>query len=213
MNSAGNTARRNKPAPGRIVLGLSLAAFIALAAWLGWMRFTAPPPGNLAGSSLGGAFSLIDQDGKPVTDADFRGKYRLMYFGYTFCPDICPTDLAIIGKALAGYEAAQPGRAARVAPIFITVDPERDTPAAIKPFVAAFHPRLTGLTGSLAQVTAAAKAYGIYFRKVPTSDPENYLVDHFAVYYLFGPDGAPIAFVPHGAEAPEVQAMLETYVR
>jgi protein SCO1/2 len=192
---------------------LVFALALGLAAWLGWMRFTAPPEGNMAGSTLGGAFSLIDQDGRPVTDADFKGKYRLVYFGYTFCPDVCPTDVAYAAKGLKAYEASRPDRAARVQPIFITVDPERDDPAALKAFVSAFHPRLIGLTGTRAQIDAAKKAYGIYARKVETSDPGNYLVDHFAVFYLFGPDGAPIAFLPHGSSAAEVTAMLETYVR
>jgi protein SCO1/2 len=189
------------------------ALVLGVAAWLGWMRFTAPPEGNMTGSTLGGAFSLVDQDGRPVTDADFKGKYRLMYFGYTFCPDVCPTDVAYLAKGLKAYEASRPDRAARVQPIFVTVDPGRDDPAALKAFVSAFHPRLIGLTGSEAQVAATKKAYGIYSRKVATSDPENYLVDHFAVFYLFGPDGAPIAFLPHGSTAAEVTAMLETHVR
>jgi protein SCO1/2 len=192
---------------------LMFALALGLAAWLGWMRFTAPPEGNMAGSTLGGAFRLIDQDGRPVTDADFKGKYRLVYFGYTFCPDVCPTDVAYLAKGLKAYEASRPARAARVQPIFITVDPERDDPAALKAFVSAFHPRLIGLTGTRAQIDAAKKAYGIYAKKVETSDPGNYLVDHFAVFYLFGPDGAPIAFLPHGSSAAEVTAMLETYVR
>ena len=192
---------------------LVLGILVLMAAGIGWIRFTAPPEGNMAGSSLGGTFALIDQDGKPVTDADFKGDYRLMYFGYTFCPDICPTDVALIAKGLKAYEAAQPDRAARVQPMFVTVDPERDDAAALKAFVGAFHPRLVGLTGTAPQVEAARKAYGIYARKVETSDPVNYLVDHFAVIYLFGPDGEPIAFLPHGSSAAEVTAMLETYVR
>jgi protein SCO1/2 len=195
----------------RLWLVLALTALVA--AGLGWMRFTAPPAGNLAGSTLGGAFALVDQDGKPATDKDFADKYRLMYFGYTFCPDVCPTDVALIARGLKAYETARPARAARVQPIFITVDPGRDNPAALKSFVAAFHPRLIGLTGTTAQVDAVKKAYGIYSRQVATSDPANYLVDHFAVIYLFGPDGAPIAFLPHGSTAADVTAMLETYVR
>jgi protein SCO1 len=192
-----------------LVFGLALL----LAAGLGWMRFTAPPPGNLAGSSLGGAFALVNQDGKPVTDQDFKGKYRLMYFGYTFCPDVCPTDVGLIAKGLNAYAASQSDRAARVQPIFITVDPERDDPAALKTFTQAFHPRLIGLTGTPAQIDAARKSFGIYAKKIATSDPENYLMDHFAVLYLFGPDGEPIAFLPHGSTAQDVTQMLETYVR
>jgi protein SCO1/2 len=194
-------------------LWLVVALVLGIAALLGWMRFTAPPEGNMAGSTLGGAFSLVDQDGRPVTDGDFKGKYRLVYFGYTFCPDVCPTDAAYLGKGLKAFEASRPDRASRVQPIFITVDPERDDPAALKAFVSAFHPRLIGLTGTQAQIDAAKKAYGIYAKKVATSDPDNYLVDHFAVFYLFGPDGAPIAFLPHGSSAAEVTSMLETYVR
>ncbi|GGE09631.1 electron transporter SenC [Polymorphobacter glacialis] len=194
-------------------LWLAIGAVVLLAGLLGWMRFTAAPDGNLTGSSLGGSFSLVDQDGKTVTEADFAGKYRLMYFGYTFCPDICPTDVALIAKGLKAFEVAQPARAADVQPIFVTVDPERDDPKALKAFVGAFHPRLIGLGGIPAQVDAARKTFGIYARKVETGDPKNYLVDHFAVIYLFGRQGEPIAFLPHGATADEVAVMLETYVR
>lgn len=192
---------------------IALALAMLVAGTLGWLRFTAPPPGNLAGSSIGGNFALIDQNGKPVTDKDFAGQYRLMYFGYTFCPDVCPNDVGYISRGLADYEKSRPDRGARVAPVFITVDPERDDVAAMKAFTSAFHPRLTGLTGSPQASTAAQKAYGIYAKKVATSDPENYLVDHLAVIYLFGPDGTPIAFLNHGATAADVTAMLETYVR
>ena len=190
-----------------------IAITLALAAAIVWQRATAIPPGNLAGSSLGGAFALVDQNGRPVTDRDFAGEYRLMYFGYTFCPDVCPTDVGLIARGLVDFEKARPERGARVTPIFITVDPERDDVAAIKAFVAAFHPRLVGLTGTPAAITAARKTFGIYSRKVTTSDPGNYLVDHFAVIYLFGPDGEPIAFVPHGSTAADITALLQTYVR
>lgn len=192
-------------------LVLGLAVLLAFA--IGWIRHTAPPPGNMTGSSLGGAFALIDQDGKPVTDADFKGRYRLIYFGYTFCPDICPTDAAVLSRGLQAYEKARADRAAKVQPIFITVDPGRDDPAALKAFVGAFHPRLIGLTGTPGAVAAVLKNYGIYSKQVATSDPDNYLVDHFAVFYLFGPEGAPIAFLPHGSTAADITAMLETHVR
>ncbi|MBC7504532.1 MAG: SCO family protein [Sandarakinorhabdus sp.] len=195
------------------VVWITLALAVVLAGGLGWLRFTAPPLGNLAGSSLGGAFALTDQHGAPVTEKSFAGQFRLMYFGYTFCPDVCPNDVGYISHGLADYEKARPTRGARVTPIFITVDPERDDVAAMKAFTGAFHPRLVGLTGSLQATRAVQKAYGIYAKKVPTSDPANYLVDHYAVIYLFGPDGAPIAFLPHGSTAADVTAMLETYVR
>ncbi len=208
---------------------IALVALVALAGWLGWQQFGGQqmvtrqaPEGNLAGSTLGGAFSLVNQDGEALSEADFKGQWRLMYFGYTFCPDVCPTDMAVIGRAMATFEGVNKGLAATVTPIFITVDPARDVPVAIKPFVRAFHPRFVGLTGSEAQVAAAMKTFGIYARKVETRESRdaanrgeaaNYLVDHFAVFYLFGPDGQPVAFLPHGSEAGEVATMLETYVR
>ena len=190
-----------------------VAVTLVLAAAILWQRSAAVPQGNLAGSSLGGAFALVDQDGKPVTDKDFAGQFRLIYFGYTFCPDVCPNDVGFIARGLADFEKTAPERGARVTPIFITVDPERDDVAAVKAFVSAFHPRLVGLTGSPAAVAAAQKTFGIYAKKVATSDPANYLVDHFAVIYLLGPEGAPIAFLPHGSTAADITAMLETHVR
>ena len=192
-----------------IIIGMALVLAMAIL----WQRAASVPQGNLAGSSLGGAFALVNQDGKPVTDKDFDGQYRLMYFGYTFCPDVCPTDVGFIARGLVDFEKLSPERGARVTPIFITVDPERDDVAAVKAFVSAFHPRLVGLTGTPTAITAAQKTFGIYSKKVATSDPENYLVDHFAVIYLFGPDGAPIAFLPHGSTAADVTQMLEAYVR
>src|SRR4051812_3830736 len=106
-----------------------------------------PARAPLAGARIGGPFALTDQDGRAVTDRDFAGRYRLMYFGYTYCPDVCPVDLQ---KLMSGYrklEGSDPQLAAKVAPIFVSVDPDRDKPAVLKQYVAAFHPRLIGLTG------------------------------------------------------------------
>jgi protein SCO1 len=197
-------------------LWLVLAVAVALAAGLGWMRFAtpAPPPGNLVGASIGGAFTLIDQDGKTVRDTDFAGRWRLMYFGYGFCPDVCPTDLALLGRGLAAFETQDGARAAQVAPIFITIDPARDTPAVLKPFVAAFHPRLVGLTGTPEQIGAVTKAFGVYAKRMETGDTENYLMDHSAMVYLFDPTGKPVAFLPHqGLTAAAVTQMLVSHVR
>lgn len=197
-------------------LWLVVAIAAALAAGLGWMRFAEPaaPPGNLAGASLGGPFTLTNQDGQTVRDTDFAGRWRLMYFGYGFCPDVCPTDLALIGRGLKAFETQAPGLGATIAPIFITIDPQRDTPAELKPFVAAFHPRLVGLTGTPEQIAAVTKAYGVYAKRMETSDPENYLMDHSAMVYLFDPDGRPIAFLPHqGLTAQAITQMLATHVR
>ena len=220
MNSTQNGDRR-RTAPdarraGSARLWLVLGVAVAIAAVLGWMRFAAPPvpQGNLAGAALGGPFTLTDQDGRTVRERDFAGRWRLVYFGYAFCPDICPTDLAFIGRGLKAFEAQDARLGGKVAPIFITIDPARDTPAAIKPFVAAFHPRLVGLTGTPAQIDAVAKAFGVYAKKVDTGDPENYLMDHSAMVYLFDPDGKPVAFLPHqGLTAEAVTNLLATHVR
>lgn len=197
-------------------LWLVLAMALLLAAGLGWMRFSTPPapPGNLAGASLGGPFTLTNQDGQTVRDTDFAGRWRLIYFGYGFCPDVCPTDLALVGRGLQAFEAQEAGRAANVAPIFITIDPERDTPAVLKPFVAAFHPRLVGLTGTPEQITALSRRFGVYAKRMDTGDPQNYLMDHSAMVYLFDPEGKPVAFLPHqGLTADAVTALLATHVR
>lgn len=158
----------------------------------------ADPP--LAGARIGGAFSLTDQNGRQVTDRDFAGKYRIVYFGYTFCPDVCPTDVQNIATALRLLERDEPALARRIAPIFITVDPARDTPPVVKRFVSAFHPRLVGLTGTPAQITKVAKEYGIYFaRGAGTAD--GYMMDHSRQIYLFDPQGRPLALLPEGPPA------------
>jgi protein SCO1/2 len=198
----------------RLWLVIGAVALIGVLGWaFGAMRPPAVPQGNLAGASIGGPFMLIDQDGKPASDLDFAGRYRLMYFGYTFCPDVCPTDVAILTRGVAGFAGAHPALAQKLAPIFVTVDPARDDPAAMKAFVRAFSPTMVGLTGSPAAIAAMLNDYGIYARKAPGSDAADYLVDHLAVIYLFGPDGKPIGFLPHGSTAAEITAMLEAHVR
>ena len=143
----------NETRPHRLRPILLLA--LALAACSGAAE---EPP--LKGAAIGGPFALTDQDGRSVTERDFAGRYRIMYFGFTHCPDVCPTDLAVIGQALRRFEKSDPARAARVTPIFVSVDPERDSPAVLKEYVAAFHPRLVGLTGTPRQVADAVKRYG-----------------------------------------------------
>ena len=172
-----------------------------------------PPQGNLAGSDTGGPFMLIDQDGRAVSERSFAGRYRLMYFGYTSCPDVCPTDVAELARGVKSFAAAKPEGAAKLATIFVTIDPERDDPAAVKAFVRAFSPDMIGLTGSAAQVSAMLKAYHVFAAKVPGADPQHYLMNHQGVIYLFGPDGAPIAYLAHGMTASEIANMLKTYVR
>lgn len=174
---------------------------------------SAPPEGNLAGSTIGGDFALVDETGRPVTSASFDGMWRLMYFGFTFCPDVCPVDTANMAQGLKAFEAAHPARAARVQPLFVTVDPERDTPEALAEFTAAFHPRLLGLTGTREQVDQALATFRIYAKRAEGGTADSYLVDHMAVVYLFDPQGRPVHFIAGPEARPEaVAAMLETFV-
>ena len=157
----------------------------------------APPATTpLEGARIGGPFTLTDQDGKTVRDSDFAGQYRLVYFGYSFCPDICPVDLQKLMRGLAQFEKADPGRGAKIAPLFITIDPARDTPAALKPFVARYHPRLLGLTGTPEQIAAVAKAYVVTYHKVDGSAPDRYLMAHSQLAFLMDPAGKPLALLP-----------------
>jgi protein SCO1 len=151
-------------------------------------------------SLVGGPFTLEDGNGKQVTDRDFRGKYLLVYFGYTFCPDVCPTTLTEAADAL---DRLGP-KADRLQPLFITVDPKRDTPAVVKQYAAAFSPRLIGLTGSPEQIAQVAKEYRVYYAEHRTGPgPGDYTMDHSSILYLMGPDGrfiAPIRADETGAE-------------
>lgn len=151
--------------------------------------------GLLSGRApVGGPFELTDQTGQRRTDADFRGKLVVLYFGYTYCPDVCPTELQSISLAL---DKLGPG-ADLVQPLFITVDPERDTPARLADFVSSFHPRLIGLTGSLAEIRKTAIAYRTFFAKNGGTAPNDYSVDHTGFIYLIDKDGRYLGFLPPG---------------
>lgn len=158
----------------------------------------------LAGATIGGDFTLTDQDGKKRSYDEFDGKYRIVYFGYTNCPDICTPDVQNLMAGLKAFEKAAPDLAAKIQPIFITVDPARDTPAVLKQFTAAFHPRLIGLTGSEAEIAAAAKKFAVYHAKVEGSQPDAYLMSHSQQPYLMAPDGTPISILP--ADQPKTDA-------
>ncbi len=170
----------------------------------------AVPPGPLAGSSVGGPYQMIDQDGRRVTDRTYAGKYRLMYFGYTFCPDVCPVDAQKMAQGIRLFSAHDAGGAAQVVPIFVTVDPERDTPAVLKTFVRAFSPQMVGLTGSVDEAAAMRKAFRIYAAK--SGQGRDYLVDHSATIYLMDPDNRPISFLEHDATPATIATELATYV-
>jgi cytochrome oxidase Cu insertion factor (SCO1/SenC/PrrC family) len=141
---------------------------------------------------IGGPFALVDHTGKPRTDADFRGKLLVVYFGYTYCPDICPGDLLAISQALDRLG----GAAKQVQPIFITVDPERDTVEHLADYVSAFHPSLVGLTGAPDAIRKVATAYKAYYAKVESADRKDYVVDHTAFIYLVGKQGQYLGYLP-----------------
>ncbi len=150
---------------------------------------------------IGGPFSLVDQNGKRVTEKDFRDRYMLVFFGFTSCPDICPAGLQLVAAALDKLGE----KADRVVPVFISVDPERDTPEKLNEYVQNFDARFVGLTGTPDEIAKAAKAYRVYYKKVPNADlPDDYTIDHTAIFYLMDPKGE---FVTHFAPTTPVEEM------
>jgi protein SCO1/2 len=157
---------------------------------------------------VGGPFDLIDHTGRRVTDADFRGKWLLVFFGYTHCPDACPLSLHEIAIALDHL-----GDAGRdVDALFISIDPERDTPEVLAEFVGAFHERIIGLTGTPEQVEAAAKAYRVYYQKRTDGDPVYYLVDHTTAIYFMGPDGKYVTHFRYDIGGVEMAEQMRTHL-
>ena len=200
MNETASKPRR------RLIAALLLLAAAACSPAAG----AGEPP--LKGARIGGPFTLTDQNGRAVSDTAFAGKYRHVYFGYTHCPDVCPNDLGAIGQAMRRFEKEAPARAAKVQPIFITVDPERDTPAVMKEYAAAFHPRLLGLTGTPQQIAAVTKEFAVWSGKQPVQPGGGYAVDHSRMTVLMGPKGEPIALIPSDQGAGEVLAELKKWV-
>lgn len=205
------------------MLALPLFTLLAACGGDGTAGDAAEQQGDLVGAKIGGPFTLIDQNGAQVTWDSFRGRYPLVYFGYTYCPDICPVDLQHIMQGFSRFEKAHPARAAKVQPILITVDPKRDTPAVLKTYVAAFHPRLIGLTGTPEQIAKVAKDFVVIHEESAEGNASDYLVNHSRTPYLFGPDGKPIALVPvggppsesvkEGDPADKIAAFLEKWVK
>ncbi|KMS54103.1 SCO family protein [Sphingobium cupriresistens] len=152
--------------------------------------------GELIGARIGAPFTLTNQDGKPTRWDDYKGQYRLVYFGYTYCPDVCPVDLQRIMQGFSKFEQARPALAAKVQPMLISVDPQRDTPAVLKSYVAAFHPRLTGLTGTKEQIAKVAKDFVVIYNPEKSDGATDYMVSHSRTPYLFDSDGKPVALVP-----------------
>ncbi len=187
---------------------LFIAACLILALLIGGVALTRAPENGAVlttGKALvGGAFKLTDQHGKTVSDTDFRGKYMLVAFGYTFCPDVCPAELQVITAAL---ETLGPVTD-RIQPVFITIDPERDTVPQLALYAGNFHPRLVLLTGSSAAIADVAKAYRVYYARAEGSANagRDYLMDHSSIIYLMGPDGQ---FVRHFTYTTDAAALAE----
>jgi len=197
----------------KTLAGLGFAGLVAAMSLSACQPKPAEKP-PLEGATIGGDFTLVDEDGKVFSSDSLKGKYRILYFGYTFCPDACPTDMAVLGKAMRQLDAKDPALSAKIQPLFVSVDPARDTPAVLKQFTDAFYPRLVGLTGSDAQIAKIAKQYAISYRKDPApAGASGYLMDHPRVAFLFDPDGKPIEMLPVDANADAVVADLEKWVR
>ncbi len=185
-------------AAGLAALVAALVAFVLL-------RPDAPRPSDLY-AEIGGPFQLVAPDGSTVSETSFPGRYLLIFFGFTYCPDVCPTELATMSAAL----DALGGDADRIQPLFVSVDPQRDTPEVMGQYTAVFDPRILGLTGSEAQVAAAAAAFRVYHERVEPEGGGDYLVNHSAFTYLVDPDGNTVAVLPPQSDP---QAMAEAIAR
>jgi len=160
-------------------------------------------------SDVGGPFTLTDHTGQRVSDQDFRGSFMLVYFGYSYCPDVCPTDLLVMSHAVNMLGDA----GEKVQPIFITVDPARDTVASLADYVPNFHPRLKGLTGSEAEINAATRAYKVYFKLGEEKEaPDDYPTEHTEIIYLMGPDGEFLDHFQHGRQPAEIAQLIGQYL-
>lgn len=193
-----------------IRIAFCFAAALALSACGSGSAPAERPP--LEGAKIGGAFTLSDKAGRTVRWSDFAGKYRIVYFGYTFCPDACPMDVQQMMQGFARFAKAEPALAGEVQPIFISIDPARDTPARVGEFAAAFSPRLLGLTGTAPQVADAAKAFAAYYAKGKET-AGGYLMDHSRVAYLMDRAGKPIAMLPIDKGPDAVAAELAKWVK
>lgn len=201
--------RHAMPTLRQIALALSLAPLLALAACGKGAAPTEQPP--LAGSSIGGPFTLTDQFGKTVKWTDFDGNYRMVYFGYAYCPDVCPMDVQHMAQGYNAFAKDEPKLASETKMIFITIDPERDTPAVVGEFARTFSDKLIGLTGTPEQIAQAAKAFSVYYAKGKSSTG-GYLMDHSRGAYLMGRKGEPIALLPVDQGKDAVAAELRKWI-
>jgi protein SCO1/2 len=191
-------------------ISLALALSAALIACTAAEQPPVEPP--LAGADIGGPFELVNKDGETVTWQDFDGQYRIVYFGFTYCPDICPSDVQRTIQGLTRFAEQEPDAAAQIQPIFISIDPERDTPSIVGEFTAAFSDDLIGLTGTPEQVKRAADNFRVFYSRGEDTPGGGYLVDHSAIVYLFGKSGEPLATLPTDQGGEAVAAELAKWV-
>mmetsp|Transcript_40481 Transcript_40481/g.41299 ORF Transcript_40481/g.41299 Transcript_40481/m.41299 type:complete len:251 (-) Transcript_40481:16-768(-) len=166
---------------------------------------------NVGRPALGGPWVLVDHNGKPVTDATYKGRYTLLYFGFTYCPDICPSELVKIGKIVTEMERR---KLPPLQPIFISLDPRRDSIGQLRNYHQDFSPSIQYLTGTPEQVAKAAKAFRVYFSKVDDdTDDDDYLVDHSIVLYFCGPDGQFLDFFTQKALVPDIVDRISKFIK
>ena len=193
-----------------------IAAILLMGVLLSWLLLWEPAPDPdvcdqtpaLGEAPAGGGFTLNSYRGR-VSLADFHGKVVLLYFGYTWCPDICPTSLGLTSLAL---EALEPNELERVQCLFVSVDPQRDTVERLKDYVEYFHPKILGLTGSPGEVAEVARLYGAAYHRVQQASEPDYVVDHSADTYLIDPQGRLVETLPHGAPAERILTLIRKYL-
>lgn len=191
------------------VVAIGLVATYAVTRYAASDRYAACRASNVAGAaSIGGPFTLIDEDGRRVTDRDVLTTPSLVYFGYTFCPDVCPTDTARNAEAVDALEE----QGYEVTPVFISVDPERDTPAVLKEWTDYLHPRMIGLTGTPEEIAAVAKAYRTYYKVPEDRSDEYYLVDHMTQTYLMLPETGFVEFFNREMSAEEMASSVACFL-
>lgn len=199
--------RKRAPRPKTATLVATLFALVASLLLFGVFGIGMRPP--QATVQIGGPFTLLDSNGQSVTDRTFRGKWMLVYFGYTYCPDTCPTTLNEMAEAL---DKLGPD-AAKIAPLFITVDPKRDTAAVLRDYVKAFDTRIHGLTGSPQQIATVAREYRVFYQRSDAEkDPKEYLIDHSSLIYVMNPAGQFTAYFSHDATPDNIATGLRKFM-
>ena len=193
--------RRKGLLAAAVMVGAIAVAAGATALWMGLALRAQVQSGA---TKIGGPFTLVDDTGVQVSEADLKGKSTVMYFGYTFCPEVCPTTLTDLVQwmQMIGRDAD------RLNYVFVTVDPERDTPKVMHDYVSAFDPRIRGLTGTSEQIAKVTKEYGVYYKRIPTSDG-GYVMDHSAVLYMMDPNVRFVGVIPYQEDTPKAVAKLK----